>query len=100
MKKSCLQVLKSTGPATNTKTGFTLDLCGVPGQFTNRTSSGLLSVTQRDPIPGLRAPDGTIETNDEQKAQILANHFQTVYTREPSLPEVGLPSDTETAKIE
>ncbi len=50
---------------------------------------------RRDPIPGLRRPDGSVETNDEQKAQILANHFQTLYTR-----EVGLPSHTEDAKIE
>ncbi len=35
---------------------------------------------KRGPIPGLRRPDGSIETNDEEKAQILANHFQTVYT--------------------
>ncbi len=33
-------------------------------------------------------------------AQILANHFQTVYTRERSLPDVGLPSHTENAKFE
>ncbi len=25
---------------------------------------------KRDPIPGLRRPDGSIETNDEDKAQI------------------------------
>ncbi len=55
---------------------------------------------KRDPIPELRRPDGSIEANDEQKAQILANHFQTVYTSESSLPEVGLPSDIENAKIE
>ncbi len=52
-----------------------------------------------DPIPGLRRPSGSIETNDEQKAQILANRFQTVYTRESSLHEVGLQSHTENAKI-
>ncbi len=55
---------------------------------------------KRDPIPGLRRPDGSTETNDKEKAQTLANHFQTVYTRESSLPEVGLPSHTENAKIE
>ncbi len=37
---------------------------------------------KKDPIPGLRRPDGSIEPNDEEKAQILTNHFQTVYTRE------------------
>ncbi len=37
---------------------------------------------KRDHIPGLRRPDGSIETNDEEKAQILANHFQIVHTRE------------------
>ncbi len=46
-KKSCLHILKSTGPATNTTTGFTPGLCGVSGQFTNRTSSRLPSVTQK-----------------------------------------------------
>ncbi len=55
---------------------------------------------KRDPIPGLRRPDGSIETNDEEKAQVLANHFQTVYARESSLPDVDLPSHTEYAKIE
>ncbi len=55
---------------------------------------------KRDPIPGLRRPDGSTETNDKEKAQTLANHFQTVYTRESPLPEVGLPSNTENAKIE
>ncbi len=55
---------------------------------------------KRDPVPRLRRPDGSIETNDEEKAQILAKHFQTVYTRERSLPDVGLPSHTENAKIE
>ncbi len=54
---------------------------------------------KRDPIPGLRRPNGSIETNDEQKAQILANHFQTLYTRGSSFPEVGLPSHTENAQI-
>ncbi len=43
---------------------------------------------KRDPIPGLRRPDGSIETNDEENAQILSNHFQTVYAK------------TENAKIE
>ncbi len=57
-------------------------------------------IKKTDPIPGLRRPDGSIETNDEEKAQILANHFQTVYTRERSLLDVGLPSHTENAKIE
>ncbi len=51
-----------------------------------------------DPIPGLRRPDGSIETNDEEKEQILANHFQTVYTRERSLSDVGLTSHTENTK--
>ncbi len=55
---------------------------------------------RRDPIPGLRRPDGSIETNDEEKAQILANQFQTAYTRERSLPDVDLPGHTENAKIE
>ncbi len=54
---------------------------------------------KRDPIPGLRRLDGSIETNDEEKAQILANHFQTVYTRERSLPDVDLPSHTEDVKL-
>ncbi len=52
-----------------------------------------------DPILGLRRPEGSIGTNGEEKAQILANHFQTVYTRERSLPDVGLPSHPENAKI-
>ncbi len=45
---------------------------------------------KRDPIPELRRPDGSIETNDEEKAQILANHFQTVYTprRSPAIFKV------------
>ncbi len=55
---------------------------------------------KRDPIPGLRRPDGSIETNDEEKAQLFANHFQTAYIRERSLPDVGPPSHTENAKIE
>ncbi len=55
---------------------------------------------QRDHIPGLRRPDGSIETNDEETAQILYDHFQTVYTRESSLPKIGLPSHSENAKIE
>ncbi len=55
---------------------------------------------KRDPIPGLRRPNGSIETNDEEKTQILANHIQTVYTRERSLPDAGLPSHTGSAKLE
>ncbi len=84
-KNSCLHVTKSTGPATNTMIGFTPSLCGVPVQFTNRTSSRLPSVTlkvlnryvregtkKRDPIPGLRRPDGSIATNGAKKACILS----------------------------
>ncbi len=54
----------------------------------------------RDPIPGLRRPDGSVEANEEKRAQILDNHFQTVYTRESSLPEVGIPRPTASATIE
>ncbi len=55
---------------------------------------------KRDPILGLRRPDGSIEANDEERAQILANHFQTAYTLEHSLHDVELPSRPENAKIE
>ncbi len=47
IKHSCLHVPKSTGPAMNTMTGLTP---GVPGQFTNRTSSRLPSVTQKSSL--------------------------------------------------
>ncbi len=33
---------------------------------------------KRDPFPGLRRPGGSIETTDEEKAQILANHVHAV----------------------
>ncbi len=41
-----------------------------------------------------------IEKNDEKEAQILDNHFHTVYTRERSLLDVGLHSHTQNDKIE
>ncbi len=34
------------------------------------------------------ASNGSIATNDADKAQILANHFETVFTRESTLLEV------------
>ncbi len=40
-------------------------------------------------------PDDSIETNDEEKAEIISNQFRTIYTR-----EVGLPSHTQNVKIE
>ncbi len=52
----------------------------------------------RDSIPGMRRLDGSIETNNEEKAQIIANSFQTVYTRESSLHELGPPSNTRNSK--
>ncbi len=55
---------------------------------------------KRDPIPGLRRPNGSIATNDADKAQILANHFETVFTRESSLLEVVPQSRTDAAKID
>ncbi len=54
---------------------------------------------KRDPIPGVKSLNGSIETNDEEEAQILANHFQAVFTCVSSLPEVSLQSHTENAKI-
>ncbi len=48
----------------------------------------------------MRRPDGSIETNDEEKAQMFAYNFQTVYTHENTLLEVGLPSRTENAIIQ
>ncbi len=107
-KNFCLHVPKSTGTAKSTMTSLTPSHCGVSGQFTNAAISnpkvlfGYIreGTKKRDPIPGLRKPDGSIETNDEENAQILANHFETVHTHESSLPEVGLPSHTENAKIE
>ncbi len=33
---------------------------------------------KRDPFPGLRRPGGSIETTDEEKAQILANHVHAI----------------------
>ncbi len=48
----------------------------------------------------MRRPNGSIATNDADKAQILANHFETVFTRESSLPEVVPQSRTDFAKIE
>ncbi len=87
---------------------FTQRHCGVPRQVKNRVSSRLASVTEKSSVGmfvkrqrgGLRSADGSMETNDEEKAQILANHFQSIYTRESYLPEVGLPSHTENATIE
>ncbi len=55
---------------------------------------------KRDPIPGLRTPNGPIAINDADKAQILANHFETVLTCESSLPEAVPQCRTDVAKIE
>ncbi len=48
----------------------------------------------------LRRPNGSIETNDGEKAQILANIFQIVLTRQSFLPEVVLQINAENAKME
>ncbi len=55
---------------------------------------------KRDPIAWLRKPNGCIATNDADKAQISAKHFETVFTRESSLPETVPQSCTDVAKIE
>ncbi len=55
---------------------------------------------KRDPIPWLRRPNGSIATNDADKAQISANHFETVFTRESALPEIVPQSRTDVAKID
>ncbi len=39
-------------------------------------------------------------TNDADKGPSLANHFETVFTRESSLPEVVLQSRINAAKID
>ncbi len=39
-------------------------------------------------------------TNDADQAQILANHFETVFTRESSLPEVFPQSHIDAARID
>ncbi len=49
MQKHKKAAPNSTGTATSTTTGFTPGHCGVPGQFTKTTSSGLPSVTQKSP---------------------------------------------------
>ncbi len=56
--------------------------------------------TKRDPIPWLRRPNGSIATNDVDEAQISANHFEIVFTRESSLPEIVSQSRNDVAKIE
>ncbi len=48
----------------------------------------------------MRRPNGSIAINDADKAQILANHFETVFTRESSLPEVVPQNRTDAAKID
>ncbi len=48
----------------------------------------------------MRRPNGSIATNDADKAQILANHFETVFTRESSLPEVVTQGRIDAAKID
>ncbi len=42
----------------------------------------------------------SIATNGVDRAQVLANHFETVFTRESSFPETVLQSRTDVAKIE
>ncbi len=48
----------------------------------------------------MRRLNGSIATNDADTAQILANHFETVFTRESSLPEEVSQNRTDVAKIE
>ncbi len=48
----------------------------------------------------MRRLNGSIETNDADKAQVLANHFETLFTGESSLPEVVPQSHTDAAKID
>ncbi len=48
----------------------------------------------------MRRSNGSVAINDADKAQILANHFETAFTRESSLPEVVPQSSTDVAKIE
>ncbi len=55
---------------------------------------------KRDLIPGLRRLNGSIETNDADKAQVLANHFETLFTCESSIPETFIQRRTDVAKIE
>ncbi len=43
--------------------------------------------------------NGSIATNDADKAQILVNNFKTVFTRRSSLPEVVPQSRADVAKI-
>ncbi len=52
------------------------------------------------PYLRLRRPYGSIATNDADKGQILANNFETVFTRESSLPETVPQSRTHVAKKE
>ncbi len=53
-----------------------------------------------EPIPELRRTNGSAATSDADKAQILAKHFETVFTRESSLPETVPQSRIVVAKIE
>ncbi len=55
---------------------------------------------KRDPIPRLRRSNGSIAENDADKAQVLANNFEYVFTRESSLPETVPQSRTDVTKIE
>ncbi len=48
----------------------------------------------------MRRPNGSIAINDADKAQILANHFETVFAREISLPVAVQQSRTDVAKKE
>ncbi len=51
-------------------------------------------------MPGLRRTNGPIVTNDADKAPILANHFETVFTRVSSLPGTVPQSRIDVAKKE
>ncbi len=52
------------------------------------------------PVRFMRRPSGSIETYDADRAPILANNFETVFTRESSLPETVQQSRTDIAKME
>ncbi len=94
-----------------TTTDFTPGHCGVPGQFINRTSLRVQSGTRKSssgiyargqkkrPYPRVEETKWLHRNKWTDKAQILASHFETVFTRESSLSEVVPQSRTDFAKI-
>ena len=41
---------------------------------------------QKEPVPNLLKPDGTLTDNDQEKAEVLSNFFKSVYVNEGSGP--------------